>query len=173
MQYNPLTGKRIKHQSGAINWVHNKLKQAKRLSDDFNLRQCFFGEHLLIIYPTATIAIVESEKTAIIAAMLLPEYCWLAAGSLNGLSVEKCFVLKNRSVIVFPDQGAYEKWSAKAKEIELSINVFFTVSSILQNTITNTTNDLDIADYLMENIKLNLSSKNKSSIQPSILPNSG
>jgi len=149
MQYNPLTGKRIKHQSGAINWVHNKLKQAKQLSDDFKLRQCFFGEHLLSIYPIATIAIVESEKTAIIATMLLPEYCWLAAGSLNGLSVEKCSILKNRSVILFPDQRAYENWGAKAKEIEQCINVFISVSSILQNTTTNTTNGFDIADYLL------------------------
>lgn len=149
MQYNPRTGKRIKHKSGAINWVHNKLKQAKQLPADFNLRQCFFGEHLLTIYPTATVAIVESEKTAIIAAMLLPEYCWLAAGSLNGLSIEKCAVLKSHSVILFPDHGAYEKWSTKAKEIEQYINVFFSVSSLLQNTTIHTINGLDIADFLI------------------------
>jgi hypothetical protein len=43
MQYNPETGKRIKHQNGAINWVHNKLKKSRLLSEDYNLQQCFFG----------------------------------------------------------------------------------------------------------------------------------
>jgi len=33
MQYNPDTGKRIKHQSGAIDWVHNKLKKARILPE--------------------------------------------------------------------------------------------------------------------------------------------
>ena len=51
MQYNPETGKRMKHQSGAIDWVHNKLKKSRQLLEDFNLQQCFFGEHLLNTYP--------------------------------------------------------------------------------------------------------------------------
>ena len=40
MQYNAETGKRIKHESGAIDWVHNKLKKTKQLLGDFNLQQC-------------------------------------------------------------------------------------------------------------------------------------
>ncbi len=115
MQYNPETGKRIKHESGAIDWVHNKLKQTKQLPDDFNLQQCFFGEHLLKLYPDANVAIVESEKSAIIASVIMPDLIWLAAGNINGLSVEKCHVLKNRKVTLFPDLGAYEKWNEKAQ----------------------------------------------------------
>jgi hypothetical protein len=60
MQYNPTTGRRIKHESGAIDWVHNKLKKTGTLSEDFNLQQCFFWEHLLKIYPVKQVAIVES-----------------------------------------------------------------------------------------------------------------
>jgi hypothetical protein len=29
MQYNPETGRKLKHESGAIDWVHNKLKKPK------------------------------------------------------------------------------------------------------------------------------------------------
>ena len=154
MQYNPHTGKRIKHQSNAINWVHNKLKQTNLLPNDFHLSQCFFGEHLLTIFPVATVAIVESEKTAVIAAVLLPDYVWLAAGSLNGLSVDKCRVLYGRSVILFPDQGAYDKWLTKANEIENNLNTTFKLSGVLENhsIVDNNSNGLDIADYLLHNI---------------------
>ncbi|MDD2245278.1 MAG: DUF6371 domain-containing protein, partial [Dysgonamonadaceae bacterium] len=46
MQYNPATGKRIRHKSGAINWVHNILKRRDPNYTNFNLDQCYFGEHL-------------------------------------------------------------------------------------------------------------------------------
>ncbi|MCE5330653.1 MAG: DUF6371 domain-containing protein [Bacteroidales bacterium] len=115
MQYNPETGRRLKHESGAIDWVHNKLKKSSTIPENFNLQQCFFGEHLLTIYPNKTVAIVESEKSAIIASAVMPDLIWLAAGNLNGLTLEKCRVLKNKNVIFFPDLGAFEKWEVKAR----------------------------------------------------------
>ena len=48
---------------GKQNWIH-RIHQLP----DFHLRQCFFGEHLLPKYPGKTVAIVESEKTAVIAS---------------------------------------------------------------------------------------------------------
>lgn len=42
MQHNPETGRRLKHESGAIDWVHNKLKKSGTLPENFNLQQCFF-----------------------------------------------------------------------------------------------------------------------------------
>ena len=93
-QYNPEKGRRLKHKSGAIDWVHNKLKKSSRLPQDFNLQQCFFGEHLLALYPDKTVAVVESEKSALIASAVFPGLIWLAAGNLNGISIEKCQVLK-------------------------------------------------------------------------------
>ena len=121
MQYNPETGRRIKHESGAIDWVHNKLKKTGALPEDFNLQQCFFGEHLLKIYRDKPVAIVESEKSAIIASVLIPDSVWIAAGQLNGLSIEKAKVLKGRKVTLFPDLGGYEKWTIKTTEIKQSV----------------------------------------------------
>ena len=120
MQYNPETGRRLKHESGAIDWVHNKLKKSGKLLEDFNLQQCFFGEHLLTIYPNKPVAIVESEKSALIASCIFPDLIWLAAGNLNGLSVEKCQVLKGPVVILYSDLGAFEKWNEKAKKLNFS-----------------------------------------------------
>lgn len=155
MQYNPPTGKRIKHKSGAIDWAHNKLKQKKQLSEDFNLQQCFFGEHLLKIYPEKLVAIVESEKSAIIASCIMPELVWLAAGNLNGLSVEKCQVLKGREVMLYPDLGAFEKWSQKAVEIQKQYNCKITISGLLEDeaTASERTNGLDIADFIISELK--------------------
>jgi len=190
MQYNPATGRRIKHESGAIDWVHNKLKKSGYLPEDFNLQQCFFGEHLLKIYPGKSVAIVESEKSAIIASCIMPELIWLAAGNLNGLSIEKCQVLKGRDVMLYPDLGAFEKWKEKAqilnslfpsnsqkvhflspygesphRRIELGegsgVRYKISISTLLEDEATDTdrTNGLDIADFIITELKSPLSSR--------------
>lgn len=153
MQYNPETGKRVKHESGAINWAHNKLKQQGKINQNFNLSQCFFGEHLLKQYPDKTVAIVESEKTAIIASIIFPDYIWLATGALNGLSLDKCFVLDNRKVYIFPDLGkAYDVWKQKTMEISKFIKWNVQVSELLEEISTEfaVTQGYDIADYILE-----------------------
>jgi len=131
--------------------VHNKLKKNGTISEDFNLQQCFFGEHLLKLYPDKPIAIVESEKSAIIASCIMPDMIWLAAGNLNGLSIEKCLVLKGRNVMLYPDLGAFEKWSIKANEIHNQYNCKVIISTLLENEATNSdrANGLDIADYVI------------------------
>ncbi len=155
MQYNSETGRRIKHESGAIDWVHNKLKKSGTIPENFNLKQCFFGEYLLTIYPDKNVAIVESEKSAIIASAVIPDSVWIAAGQLNGLSIEKAKVLKGRKVTLFPDLGGYEKWSIKAVEIKQSVKCGIKVSTILEVIATETqrSEGLDIADYIIDELK--------------------
>lgn len=150
MQYNPNTGKRIKHQSGAINWVHNNLKKTNPDFAQFNLSQCYFGEHLIRLYPEKPIAIVEAEKTAVIASMVFTEYNWLAAGNLNGLSVEKSKVLKGKKVILYPDAGCFEKWRQKADQIKKQVFCSITISNLLEKHATpqQINEGYDIADYI-------------------------
>ena len=107
-----------------------------------------FGEHLLID-KTKPVAIVESEKTAVIASVYLPQFIWLAAGSLTNLNAEKCCVLKGRIVTLFPDLNGFEKWSNKAKE--LSGLAIFTVSDLLERKANETEKQqgFDLADYLI------------------------
>lgn len=143
MLYNPTTGKRIKEPFQHISWVHTALKQP-----EFELRQCLFGEHLLI-EKTKPVAIVESEKTAIIASVYLPQFIWVAVGSLTNLNAEKCSVLKGRTVTLFPDLNGFEKWSSRAKELSHIVN--FTVSDLLECKATEAEKKqgLDLADYLI------------------------
>jgi hypothetical protein len=144
MLYSPTTGKRVKEPFNHINWVHKALKQP-----EFELRQCLFGEHLLID-KTKPIAIVESEKTAVIASVYLPHFIWVAVGSLTNLNAEKCSILKGRTVTLFPDLNGFDKWSSKAKE--LSHLAIFTVSYLLERKATETEKKqgFDLADYLIK-----------------------
>jgi len=155
MQYDPLTGKRIKHESGAIDWVHNKLKKSGTLPEDYNLQQCFFGEHLLGLHPEAIVCIVESEKSALISAAIFPEHIWLATGGIGNLSIEKCQVLRNRKVILFPDLNAYNKWLDKAIEIEKQCECNISVSTLLEDIATPEAKvqGLDVADYMIYQLK--------------------
>ena len=128
MLYSPTTGKRVKNLELPVYWVHKAIKQP-----EFELKQCLFGEHLLID-KTKPVAIVESEKTAVIASVYLPQFIWCAAGSLTNLNAEKCSILKGRTVTLFPDLNGFEKWSSKAKE--LSHLAIFTVSDLLEREST-------------------------------------
>ena len=54
------------------------MRRKGLLPEEWELSQCLFGEHLLSLYPDRTVALVESEKTAVICAGFIPEYVWLA-----------------------------------------------------------------------------------------------
>jgi hypothetical protein len=144
MLYNAITGKRIKEPYNHTNWVHSVLKLP-----EFTLQQCFYGEHLLK-GNTMPVAIVESEKTAIIASVYLPKFIWLAAGNKTGLTEQKFKVLQGRKVVLYPDLNAFELWSEKAKE--LSHITLFAVSDLLEGKATEAERKqgLDLADYLIK-----------------------
>jgi hypothetical protein len=144
MLYDPEIGKRIKEPFNHITWVHKIIKQ-----DEFELGQCLFGSHLLkdISKP---VAIVESEKTAIMASVYLPQFIWLASGSLNNLNDEKCAILKGRTVILFPDLNGFDTWNDKAKELSHLAN--FSVSDLLERKASESEKKqgFDLADYLIK-----------------------
>lgn len=144
MLYSPTTGKRVKNLELPVYWVHKALKEP-----EFVLRQCLFGEHLLID-KTKPVAIVESEKTAVIASIYLPQFIWVAVGSLTNLNTEKCIILKGRTVKLFPDLNGFDKWSSKAKE--LSHLARFTVSDLLERKASEAEKNqgFDLADYLIK-----------------------
>jgi len=144
MLYDATTGKRVKEPYNHITWVHKALNQS-----EFELKQCLFGEHLLQD-KTKPVAIVESEKTALISSVYLPQFIWLAVGSLNNLNAEKCSVLKGRTVTLFPDLNGFEKWNNKANE--LSNLAIFTVSDLLERKATEAERNqgFDLADYLIK-----------------------
>lgn len=155
MKYDPDTGHRIKN-GGGINWIHSIMKRQSLLPEDYNLAQCLFGEHLLRMYPTKVVALVESEKSALIASGVYPEYIWLATGGKSQLSIDKLKVLKGRTVIMFPDVDGFEYWSNKAKEVE-AIGCKVVVSNLLEKNATDEdrANKIDLADWLIRYLSEN------------------
>ena len=68
---------------------------------------CNFGDHLLTA-TTAEVCLVESEKTALIAALVYPERTWIAVGSKQNLTAERCKVYAGKHIILFPDRDGYK-----------------------------------------------------------------
>jgi hypothetical protein len=148
--YSAVTGKREKGR--APSWVHAELKRTGALSTNFTLQQCFFGEHLLRRELTQVIGLVESEKTAIVASLFMPDYLWVATGGCGNLDLTRLWrAMRGRRVILFPDSSKFKSWSAKADEARRAFDLDVRVSDLLERRLTagQKREDYDIADFLL------------------------
>lgn len=157
MQYNADNGHRIKNGENTTNWVHSIMLK-KGLIKDFILSQCLFGEHLLRIYPNKVVAVVESEKTALIGAAICPKYVWVSTGGIS-IDTERMKSLSGRKVIMFPDTDTngetYNKWLDKSKEFSFCDCVV--VSDILERnaSLAERIKKIDIGDWLIKSLEEN------------------
>ena len=140
--YDATTGHRLKDIKP--NWVHVAMNL-----QGYNLKQCLFGSHFLK-GNSKPAAIVESEKTAVIGSLYLPDLLWLACGGKDGLQTSKMEVLKGRKVILFPDLDGFEKWTQRAQELAPMLDI--RVSDLLERRATAKEREgkLDLADYLLK-----------------------
>lgn len=146
MAYNSRTGHRIKEYSSVVTWAHAEMK-----IPGYNLVQCLFGEHLLPSKPNAPVALVESEKTAIIMTHYMPDLLWLATGGKDGCFNENAVkVLQDRTVILIPDLGAWEHWQKKSLML-LPICKSVKFSDAIEKIATDEQREegLDIADFVL------------------------
>lgn len=146
--YDPDTGRRRKDIYPT--WVHSELQKQRRSSGEFELRQCLFGEHLLSTDQGSPVAIVESEKTAVIASLCLPRFIWLASGGKQSLGTAKLAKLKDRKIILFPDADAVTQWQkiaidARSAGLDVQASDLFETYS----TDDERAEGFDIADYLL------------------------
>ena len=119
--------------------------------EGYRLDQCLFGEHLLHRYPDAPVGIVEAEKTALVARLVVPDILWIATGSLDGLTRAKALPLVDRHVTLWPDLGkGHEEWSAKAPDLE-PLFASLTVADLLEHMATpeQCEDGMDLADFLL------------------------
>lgn len=150
-------GHRIK-EDGLVNfmWAH-RMKSMVDNPDDFNLVQCFFGEHLLSACPDSKVMIVESEKSAIIASHYYPQYLWLASGGCCGcLNQTASQVLKGREVWLVPDLDAEDRWRSKLamlRTITPTVGIVTAISNMA--TPEQRAAKLDIADFLLDTASRN------------------
>jgi hypothetical protein len=147
--YDANTGKRIK--SVYPNWIHSELKKYKKVRNDFNLKQCFFGEHLIRNTSNKPVCIVEAEKTAVIASVCYPSFVWLAIGSKQSLKFERIKQIgRDRKIILYPDADGFDVWN-KAAQIARNNGFDVTISNLINANASDTEriNGFDLADYLI------------------------
>lgn len=117
-------------------WAHSKYS-------NFTLVQVPYGLHQLKLTENKgkPVCIVESEKTAILANIIMPEKVWLSVGSVQNLAQVQCVKQK---IFLFPDKGCCEIWEEKADKLYLDYNIV----DFMENTALP--EGSDIADYILK-----------------------
>ncbi|WP_313029458.1 DUF6371 domain-containing protein [Soonwooa sp.] len=155
MLYNSDNGKRVKDNFSVVSTVHSILK-----IKDCNYKQCLFGLHL-VNDNTKPIAIVESEKTALIMSLVDDTYLWLATGGYGGFNYEILEPIKSKNITAFPDVGE-TGWN----DIASRLNTFgfsITVNKILESGIYP--KGYDLADVVLEQLQFEKSKIKKKEYQ--------
>lgn len=138
-----------------IEWIESRRHQKKV--------NCFFGAHLVKMFPHNPIVLVEGPKSALIGMLYFgfpddhPDNpIWLATGSKDTFTLDRSRILSKRSVLIFPDlspdSNTYKNWVIKSSDFQNKLPLSsFTVSSFFEeNSTFKEKNDaLDIADYLI------------------------
>ncbi len=171
MHYNPESGRRTRSLEEALKYdyvngcYYRDFGEADKVyfagkwilgKDNPNLKQCFFGEHLLYLHPNKVVCIVESEKTALIASLYMPHFVWLSTGGKNGCkwsSYEVSKVLEGRKIKLWPDLGCYEDWSLRMKVIQKNaFSCDISISSLLEESSSREEKQhgYDLADFLLK-----------------------
>ena len=133
---------------GVANWAHCMWPDKPK---EFQMTQCFFGEHLLPGVPNRTVMLVESEKSAIVGTLFNPQFLWLASGGSNGcLNPEASKVLIGRKVIMVPDLNMEKKWAEKLMMLRgIGVDVDMFDMAQLDPMEEDIEEGRDIADFLL------------------------
>lgn len=112
-------GHRLKTEDGGLPvwWLH-KSPALRQYTAGRELKQCFFGQHLLRLYPHAKVYVVEAEKTAVMMAAtdkVGKDRLWIACGGSQMLKgAIDLSPLIGRDVYLVPDDGQYWNWKRTA-----------------------------------------------------------
>jgi len=143
-------GKRVKDSEGnaKIRWIHNYIEYDK---EKYEMKQVYFGTHLLPLKQYESIFVCESEKNAIVCALNnidVDDYLFIACGGKNMLNELKLIYLTNfaNNVYVVPDIDAIHEWSRIAYNCNLgNISVYHWYVNVSGNIS-------DIADLILNKI---------------------
>ena len=122
------------------------------------LLACYQRDARILDSQFPPVAVVESEKTAIICSEHFPEYLWMATGGLSELSPDKLFPLRGRRIILFPDTDpdgtAYRTWYEVARKAQWLLGHPVTVSPLLEQRASPAQKaaKIDLADFLLPNL---------------------
>lgn len=140
-------------------WVIAKLKKVGALPNEVENPHCLFGLHLLSDASSGgKIAIVESEKSAVILSELFPDCIWMAPGGKTMLNASLFAPLGDKRTILFPDTDetgdTYRLWLSVASEAQRLYKSRIHVSNLLElhATPAQKSAKIDIVDFLFPNL---------------------
>ena len=145
--------------------VHTGKIMYYQLPQKYEFHPCLFGMHLLMedvrgkMTDGRKIAIVESEKTAVIMSEIVKDFIWLSCGGLQMFKPELLAPLVNYKVIIFPDTDetgeAFKAWAQIALEAHRLYKFRYPlrVSHLLEDHATPNQKQrkIDLVDFLYEN----------------------
>lgn len=143
---------KLKHSDGTEYAKISSMWKFLNRSHDIEPEMCYFGQHLIKLYPEKPVAIVESEKTCLICSLIEPDFNWIATLSINNFQTYRLKFLQNfkNDILVFPDRDGYSDWAKKTKaigalmpQLRIGINDF-----ILEHGNAKE----DLADILLKNL---------------------
>lgn len=79
--------------------------------------QVLFGSHLLRLYPSASVGVVEAQKSAVILSIVYPNIVWVATAGKQNFNERLVSVLYDRNVVAFPDKDGVREWTQRAKDL--------------------------------------------------------
>jgi hypothetical protein len=137
-------------------WVIDYEKNEQKVT-------CFFGAHLLKVYPRNPIVLVEAPKTAIYGACYYgapkseKDLLWMAVYNKSSLTEEKFKILEGREILLIPDlsvnSGTFNDWSEKAHRFakmlkNTTVSIFDFLEQYAPDELRKTGGDF--ADYLAQ-----------------------
>ena len=147
-------GHRLKDADGnsiGFNWIHAlERKRGLYPEKEYDLVQCLFGEHLISIFPDASIHLVESEKSALLMSIIDPEamrkHVWIACGGKQNLRQILQAPIGKRPLTIYPDKDAFQEWVTAIRQLGIKCTI---CDAVLKASTEADGHKCDIADIAL------------------------
>ena len=141
-------------------WVSTMLKgRYPELAEYVRASHCLFGLHLLChteITENRPVAVVESERAAVILSEVFPQSIWMAWGYTGNCTVDRFEALQGRRVIIYPRTDPlaenYVFWLDTIDRIKRLYRIDISVDDTLEKHATASQKEqgIDLVDFLFE-----------------------
>ena len=140
-------------------WVSTMLKQRyPECSRYIRPEHCLFGLHQVSEDEQRPVAIVESERSAVILSELLPKQLWMATAYPSNFNLLSLAPLQGRRVILYPRTDPamehYLAWLEIADQARRKYQLDITVRNFLEEQATpeQKEREIDLWDYIRESV---------------------
>lgn len=96
--------------------IHAELKKKNKTFPPQG-DQVLFGSHLLRLYPSASVGVVEAQKSAVILSIVYPHIIWVATCGKTNFNERMVVPIYDRNVVAYPDMDGVQEWTQRAKDL--------------------------------------------------------